>query len=75
MAKGLRSHSKQQAKSVLRAKVFAPVINARTERLSKKLTEIASQPREEHEGKEMDVDASGESASHASYVPLSSAQL
>lgn len=46
MAKGLRSHIKQKHKTKLRNTVFAPVIDARTERLSKKLQEIAAQPRE-----------------------------
>ncbi|KAI5286224.1 hypothetical protein KEM54_006954 [Ascosphaera aggregata] len=46
MAKGLRSHIKQKHKTALRNSVFAPVIDARTERLSKKLQEIAAQPRE-----------------------------
>ncbi|KAI5310112.1 hypothetical protein KEM55_001561 [Ascosphaera atra] len=46
MAKGLRSHVKQKHKARLRNTVFAPVINARTERLSQRLRELAAQPRE-----------------------------
>lgn len=44
MAKGLRSRSKKSNKTCLRQKVFGPVENARKERLSAKLLELASQP-------------------------------
>ena len=60
MAKGLRSSIKKSNKSSLRRKVFGPVESARKERLSAKLLELASQPRdpkvkeskseEEHQG-------------------------
>ncbi|MCJ1312768.1 hypothetical protein MMC25_006444 [Agyrium rufum] len=45
MAKGLRSSVKKANKTKLRARVFAPVENARMERLSSKLLEIASSGR------------------------------
>jgi hypothetical protein len=44
MAKGLRASTKKSNKSSLREKVFGPVENARKERLSAKLLELASQP-------------------------------
>ncbi|PGH14429.1 hypothetical protein AJ79_03072 [Helicocarpus griseus UAMH5409] len=46
MAKGLRSNVKQKNKSKLRATVFGPVIDSRTERLSAKLQELAAKPKE-----------------------------
>ena len=42
MAKGLRASNKKTNKSNLRTKVFKPVEDARTERLSAKLLELAS---------------------------------
>ncbi|OCL06740.1 hypothetical protein AOQ84DRAFT_440637 [Glonium stellatum] len=45
MAKGLRSSVKKAHRTKLRSRVFAPVEDARTERLSAKLLELASQPR------------------------------
>lgn len=42
MAKGLRSSTKKVNKSNLRRKVFGPVENARKQRLSAKLMELAS---------------------------------
>ena len=45
MAKGLRSSKVKTNKSKLRAKVFSPVEDARKERLSAKLLELASRPR------------------------------
>ena len=44
MAKGLRSSRNKINNSKLRAKVFGPVENARKERLSAKLLELASKP-------------------------------
>ncbi|EGD96505.1 hypothetical protein TESG_03945 [Trichophyton tonsurans CBS 112818] len=41
MAKGLRSSVKKHNKALLREKVFGPVADARTERLSAKLQELA----------------------------------
>ncbi|KAI9677585.1 MAG: hypothetical protein M1817_006539 [Caeruleum heppii] len=45
MAKGLRSSVKKSNKSKLRSRVFGPVEAARTERMSAKLLELASQPK------------------------------
>lgn len=41
MAKGLRSSVKKHNKALLREKVFGPAADARTERLSAKLRELA----------------------------------
>lgn len=46
MAKGLRSSRKKANNTKLRAKVFGPVENARKERLSAKLLELAARPRD-----------------------------
>lgn len=45
MAKGLRSSRNKANNRNLKAKVFGPVENARKERLSAKLLELASKPR------------------------------
>lgn len=45
MAKGLRSSKNKNNNVKLRAKVFGPVEDARKERLSAKLLELASKPR------------------------------
>ena len=45
MAKGLRSSTKKANKAVLRRRVFGPVEDARKERLSAKLLELASKSR------------------------------
>ncbi|KAI9842522.1 MAG: hypothetical protein M1838_003094 [Thelocarpon superellum] len=45
MAKGLRSSVKKANKAKLRSRVFGPVENARTERLSAKLLELAAEPK------------------------------
>lgn len=45
MAKGLRASTKKANRSKLRSKVFEPVEDARTERLSAKLLEITLRPR------------------------------
>ncbi len=42
MAKGLRASTKKANKKILRQKVFGPVEDARKERLSAKLLELAS---------------------------------
>jgi hypothetical protein len=55
MAKGLRATTKKNNRVKIRARVYAPVDEARTERLSQKLLELASQPRPAKT--EMDVDA------------------
>jgi len=42
MAKGLRSSSRKRNKAKLRATVFGPLMDARTERLSRKLQKLSS---------------------------------
>lgn len=54
MAKGLRSTVKRRNRATLRRTVFGPARDARTERLSAKLQELASQPRPVNEGDEGD---------------------
>lgn len=50
MAKSVRASVSKRNKAKLRATVFGPVVDARTERLSAKLQELASQPKtNEHE--------------------------
>ncbi|KAI9741945.1 MAG: hypothetical protein M1834_000334 [Cirrosporium novae-zelandiae] len=51
MAKGLRSSVKKFNKSKLRSNIFGPVEDARTERLSAKLLELASLPKPGKENK------------------------
>ena len=46
MAKGLRSKSSKVHKAQLRSRVFGPVESARNERLSSKLLQLASKPRD-----------------------------
>ena len=45
MAKGLRASTKKANRTNLRSRVFGPVEEARKERLSAKLLELASKPR------------------------------
>ncbi|KAJ0414008.1 hypothetical protein BJY00DRAFT_319243 [Aspergillus carlsbadensis] len=45
MAKSVRASVQKRNKAKLRATVFGPVVDARTERLSAKLQELASQPK------------------------------
>ena len=49
MAKGLRASTRKRNNAKLRSTVFGPASDARTERLSAKLQEIASQPRPSQE--------------------------
>lgn len=44
MAKGLRASTKKANRAKLRSKVFGPVEDARMQRLSSRLMEIASRP-------------------------------
>ena len=55
MAKGLRASSRKKNNQILRAKIFGPAVDARTERLSAKLQELAAKPKPEQE-KVMEVD-------------------
>lgn len=60
MAKGLRSSVKKSNRAKLRTKVFGPVEDARRERLSAKLVELASKPRPTiNENTDMDVEDKG----------------
>jgi hypothetical protein len=45
MAKGARASTRKANNSKLKSRVFGPVETARTERLSAKLLELASQPK------------------------------
>ena len=56
MAKGARASSKKANNARLKAGVFGPVESARNERLSKKLLELASQPKPKKDDVVMDVD-------------------
>ncbi|EEQ85870.1 hypothetical protein RJZ56_001908 [Blastomyces dermatitidis] len=78
MAKGLRSTVMKRNKAKLRAEVFGPVVDRRTERLSAKLQELVAKPKEVNmndadkldvskegeinESKEMDIDEQPEAA-------------
>jgi hypothetical protein len=55
MAKGLRASTRKRNNAKLRATIFGPAYDARTERLSAKLQELASQPRPDQE-RLMEVD-------------------
>lgn len=45
MAKSVRASVQKRNKAKLRSAVFGPAVDARTERLSAKLQELASQPK------------------------------
>ena len=47
MAKGLRASTKKANRVKLRSRVFGPVEDARTQRLSAKLMELASKSKDE----------------------------
>ena len=55
MAKSARASTRKRNNANLRTKVFGPAFDARTERLSAKLQEIANTPKPE-EDKQMEVD-------------------
>ena len=52
MAKGLRSSTEKANKAILRRRVFGPEEDARKERLSVKLLELASKSQEKSTGKD-----------------------
>ena len=56
MAKGLRSSRIKANKRALAKKVFAPVEDARTERLSFKLQQLAAEPKPTKEAEMADAD-------------------
>jgi hypothetical protein len=51
MAKSVRASVQKRNKAKLRATVFGPVVDARTERLSAKLQKLASQPKSNDQDK------------------------
>ena len=68
MAKGLRASVKKNNRNKLRARVFGPVEDARTQRLSAKLLELARQPKPAKS--EMEVDSEkGNTVSHYDLTP------
>jgi hypothetical protein len=69
MAKGLRATTKKNNRVKIRARVYAPVDEARTERLSQKLLELASQPRPGKTDMELDPEK-GESPPPAQISPI-----
>lgn len=56
MAKSSRSSAKKLNNQAKVAKIFGPVENARAERLSARLLEIAAQPKPEHAASEATMD-------------------
>ncbi|KAL2809022.1 hypothetical protein BJX63DRAFT_435577 [Aspergillus granulosus] len=75
MAKSVRASVQKRNKAKLRATVFGPVVDARTERLSAKLQELASQPKPSNQEKSnsnaeaLEIDMQNE---HATTKPESS---
>ncbi|GFF57806.1 hypothetical protein IFM51744_10333 [Aspergillus udagawae] len=60
MAKSVRASVSKRNRAKLRATVFGPAVDARTERLSAKLKELASQPIiREHKTSSMELDHTG----------------
>lgn len=62
MAKSTRANTIKRNRANLRSKVFAPESEARTERLAAKLQEVASQPKQEEQQKESDMDTGASGA-------------
>ncbi|PGH31592.1 ethanolaminephosphotransferase [[Emmonsia] crescens] len=62
MAKGLRSSVIKRNKAKLRAEVFGPVVDRRTERLSAKLQALVAKPKEVNmdDADQLDVSKAGE---------------
>ncbi|KAF2203439.1 hypothetical protein GQ43DRAFT_461571 [Delitschia confertaspora ATCC 74209] len=66
MAKGLRASVKKSNRQKLRTKVFAPVNDARTQRLHEKLLELVQQPKPELvKDQSMEVDSADDEATKA----------
>lgn len=55
MAKSQRASTRKRNNAVLRSKLFGPAVDARTERLSAKLQELATKPKADQE-RTMEVD-------------------
>ncbi|KAK9547034.1 hypothetical protein V6Z96_004596 [Aspergillus fumigatus] len=65
MAKSVRASVTKRNRAKLRATVFGPAADARTERLSAKLKELASQPIiREHKSSSMELDSTGTVSFH-----------
>lgn len=64
MAKSARASNKKRNNAALRAKVFGPAHDARMERLSAKLQEIANAPKPDQD-KEMEVEQKDETAAES----------
>ncbi|KAN0102947.1 Protein of unknown function (DUF2423) domain containing protein [Hyaloscypha variabilis] len=73
MAKGARASTKKANNQKLKSRVFGPVETARTERLSAKLLELASQPKPKP-AKEDIVMESEEGSTAENEVPVESKQ-
>lgn len=56
MAKGARASTRKVNKTKLRSEIFGPQVTARTERLSAKLSAIATQPKPERSIKEIEME-------------------
>jgi len=78
MAKGARASTNKANNQKLKANVFGPVENARTERLSAKLLELASQPRPKSQPKpakdDIDMEGEGDGQSRGFYMDLTPSQ-
>jgi Protein of unknown function (DUF2423) len=61
MAKGARASTRKRNNAALRAKIFGPAHDARTERLSAKLQELVSKPKPEQE-RIMEIDSTNAEA-------------
>ncbi|KAL4789899.1 hypothetical protein BDV19DRAFT_373326 [Aspergillus venezuelensis] len=57
MAKSVRASVQKRNKAKLRSTVFGPAVDARTERLSAKLQELAAQPKPSHQESKPDGNA------------------
>ncbi|RAK96427.1 uncharacterized protein BO80DRAFT_505422 [Aspergillus ibericus CBS 121593] len=57
MAKSVRASVSKRNRAKLRATVFGPAVDARTERLSAKLQELASRPKPNEERTNMELDS------------------
>ncbi|KKK25070.1 hypothetical protein P175DRAFT_0463492 [Aspergillus ochraceoroseus IBT 24754] len=67
MAKSVRASVSKRNKAKLRATVFGPVVDARTERLSAKLQELAAQPKpSDQEKSKMSMDVTESDAQNSS---------